>query len=177
MRSRLLALLIVLGTAIPAGAQDPDTKVTAAQRKQLAAMLDTVRNAERVEALPIRAEGTGLSATFTVVERPVDVDGATGSALGRLLAAHDWTRWSAMACIFDPGVAFRFRRGGEVVVVEVCFMCGEMALDGIEGPLGRKKVLEPGERRVLLRAAQRAFPKQFDVFDEVDGDVKSKGGR
>lgn len=175
MRSSLLALLIVVGAAIPAGAQDPDTKVTAAQRKQLAAMLDTLRNAERVEALPIRGEGEGLSATFTVVEEPVPVDGATGRTLGRMLAAHDWSRWSPMACIFDPGVAFRFRRGSEAVVVEVCFMCGEMALDGIEGPLGRKKVLEPRERRALLRAAQRAFPKQFDVYEDFVGDVKSKG--
>jgi hypothetical protein len=92
-----------------------------------------------------------------------------------MLAAHDWSRWSPMACIFDPGVAFRFRRGSEAVVVEVCFMCGEMALDGIEGPLGRKKVLEPSERRMLFRAAQRAFPKQFDAYGDVVGDVKSKG--
>jgi hypothetical protein len=175
MRSRLLALLIVLGTATPAAAQGPDTQVTAAQRRQLATMLATVRNAERVEALPIRGEGEGLSATFTVVEQPVAVDGATGRALGRLLAAHDWTHWSPMACIFDPGVAFRFRRGSEAVVVEVCFMCGEMALDGIGGPLGRKRVLEPRERHALLRAAKKAFPRQFDAFDEGYPYVKSKG--
>jgi hypothetical protein len=172
---RVLAFFFFLGAATAAGAQDPDTRITAAQRKQLAAMLDVVRSADRVEALPIRGEGAGLSATFTVVETPVPVDGATGRALGGLLLRHDWTRWSPMACIFDPGVAFRFRRGGEAVVVQVCFMCGEMALDGIEGALGRKKALEPSERRTLLRAAGKAFPGKFDGFEDLIPDLREKG--
>lgn len=95
--------------------------------------------------------------------------------MSRLLAKYDWTSWSPMACLFQPGVAFRFRRGSEATVVQVCFMCGEMALDGIRGPLGRKKALHPAERNAFLRAAKKAFLKQFDGFEEEYRDVKSKG--
>jgi hypothetical protein len=179
MRLPVLVLLLV-GVGVAAAAAQgqpggPDDKVTAGQRKQLAAMLDTVRNAERVEALPMGAEGTGLDSMARVIEKPVPVDAAAGRALGRVLTQYDWTRWSPMACMFQPAVAFRFRRGAEAAIVQVCFLCGEMALDGMPGPFGDKKILDPRDRNAFLRAAKKAFPNQFDGFEEEDPDVRTKG--
>ena len=138
-------------------------------------MLDVVRNAERFEALPVEMQGTGLSSTSRVVEKPVAVSAATGRALGRVLTSYDWTSWSPSACMFDPAVAFRFTRGTQSTIVQVCFMCGEMALDGIDGRFSEKKILSFEARNGFLRAAKKAFPKRFDDFEEENPDVKIKG--
>jgi hypothetical protein len=172
MRQGFSALVLVAVWAASVAVHGPPGD---RQDPQLAMVLDVVRRAERVEALPVSVEGEGLSAIYRVVDRPVPLDTATGRALARLLIDHDWAQGSAMACAFQPSVAFRFRRGIESVSVRVCFLCGEMALDGIGGPLGGKQSLEPGARRTLLRAAKTAFPKQFDAFDAVVPAAKSKG--
>ena len=124
----------------------------------LALVIDVVRHAERVEALRVEIRGTGLSSTSHVVEKPVPLDAATGRALGRVLLDYGWTRWSPSGCMFDPAAAFRFRRGTEATVVKICFECGEMALDGIEGRFSEKKILGHRERQAWLRAAKKAFP-------------------
>jgi hypothetical protein len=163
------SLLVLLAATSGTAAQDsPEIKtepIPAAERGRLRELLAVVRNAERVEALPVRGEGTGLSATYRVVEKPVVLDSATARSVERLLASYDWPSGSAMACLFEPAVAFRFRRGNEAAVVQVCFLCGEMALDGIDGPLGDKKWLAPKERRTLLRAAKKAFPTEFEGYE------------
>jgi len=179
MRLRVLVVLTACLAPAPASAQGPpygpNDRIPAAQQKQLAAMLAVVRTADRFEALPVKIDGVGLSSTSRVVEQPVAVTPATGRALGRVLTGYDWTSWSASACIFDPAVAFRFTRGSQSTVVKVCFMCGEMALDGIDGRFSEKKGLSFAQRNAFLRAAKKAFPKQFDEFREENPDVKSKG--
>ena len=179
MRPGVLVFLIAFGATVSAAPQGPpygpSDKIPPSQQKQLAAMLDIVRNAEWVEALPVAVEGMGLASTGRPVERPVPVNAATGRALGRVLTGYDWTSWSASACMFEPGIAFRFTRGTQSTVVQVCFMCGEMALDGIDGRYAEKKMLSFSARNAFLRAAKKAFPKEFDVFHEENPDVKSKG--
>jgi hypothetical protein len=179
MRPGVLVFLMAFGAATPAAAQGPpygpDDRIPASQQKQLAAMLDIVRNAERVEALPVEIEGVGLSSTSHAVEKPVLVNAATGRALGRILTGYDWTSWSPSACMFDPGVAFKFTRGAQSTVVQVCFMCGEMALDGIDGRFSEKKMLSFAARNAFLRAAKKAFPKELEAFHEENPEVKSKG--
>ena len=178
MRQAALALLLLGMCLVPAAAQGPpygpDDLIPAGEQRQLAALLDAVRNAERVEALPVEIIGEGLSSTSRVVEKPVAVNAATGRALARILTGYAWTSWSNSACMFDPAVAFRFTRGATATVVKVCFMCGEMALDEINGRFGEKKGLSFSSRNAFLRAAKKAFPKQFDYFVEENPDVKSK---
>ena len=179
MRLSVLVLLAIGVGVVPAAAQGPpygpEDKIPASQQTQLAALLDTVRHADRVEALPVEIIGAGLSSTSRAVDKPVPVKAETGRALGRVLTGYDWTSWSPSACMFDPAVAFRFTRGAQSTVVKVCFQCGEMALDGIEGRFAEKKILSFEARNAFLRAAKRAFPKQFDDFHEENPDVKTKG--
>jgi hypothetical protein len=169
----------LLAAAVPAAAQGPpygpQDVIPAAERKQLAVLLDTVRNAERVEAMPVEIVGEGLSSTSRVVDKPVAVNAVTGRALGRILTRYDWTSWSPSACMFDPALAFRFTRGRTSTVVEVCFMCGEMALRDVRGRFAEKKMLSFAGRNAFLRAAKKAFPKKFDMFEEENPDVKSLG--
>jgi hypothetical protein len=178
MRHTALALAALAACWTPAAAQGPPyvrEEIPAAEKKQLAALLDVVRNAERVDALPVGQIGEGLSSTAKVEEKPVLVAPATGRGLGRILTRYEWTSWSPMACMFQPGVAFRFTRGKQSTTVLVCFMCGEMALEDIDGRLGQKKKLDDDEHNAFLRAAKKAFPKAFDGFDEVSyDDVKTK---
>jgi hypothetical protein len=179
MRPGVLAFLIAFGAAMPAAAQGPpygpEDRIPVSEQKQLAAMLEIVRHAERVEALPVKVEGMGLDSEARPVEKPVSVDAASGRALQRVLARYDWSRWSPMACMFQPGVAFRFTARARSTVVLVCFLCGEMALDGMPGRLGEKKILDPADRNAFLRAAKKAFPKALHTFEEEVGEVKTKG--
>jgi len=179
MRLGVLVFLMAFGAATPAAAQGPPygpaDRIPPGEQQQLAAMLDIVRNAERVEALPVEIVGDGLSSSSRTVEKPVAVNAATGRALGRVLTRYDWTSWSPSACMFMPAVAFRFSRGTDSTVVKVCFMCSEMALAGITGRFAEKKILPFEARNRFLRAAKKAFPKKFDEFEEENPDVKAKG--
>jgi hypothetical protein len=157
------ALVVVAAlAATPALAQKPTSspfdEPTPAERVRLGELLDVVRHAQRVEALPVEVVGEGLSSMGKVVERPVAVDAATGRRLGRILLRHDWDRGSMSACMFEPGVAFRFRHGDRTAQVQICFKCGEMAIDGVSGQLGNKQKLGDAARRDWRRAAQKAFP-------------------
>jgi len=168
MRSAVLALMLAGLSIAPASAQGPpygpEDVIPEAEKRQLSAMLDVVRGAERVEALPVKTEDMAL--VGHVVEEPMPVDPVTGRALGKLIARYDWTRWSAMGCMFQPAVAFRFRRGNDSTMVEVCFECGEMALSGMAGRFGDRKLLDSGERKAFLRAAKKAFPDRFADLKE-----------
>jgi hypothetical protein len=170
MRKLLAGVAVVVAAlaATPALAQKPKSTVfeepTAAERVRLSELLDIVRRADRVEALPIEVTGVGLSSEGTVVERPVTVDAAAGRKLGRMLLRHDWDRGSMRACMFEPGVAFRFHHGDRTAQIQICFRCGEMALDGVSGQLGNKQMLGDADRKAWRRAAQKAFP---------DGDFQS----
>jgi hypothetical protein len=148
--------------AAAAAAQDlPKIKeepVPAAERQRLRELLDVVQHADRVVALPIVAAGPALSMATAVAEKPVKVDLATGRSLGRRLVRHHWETMSVKACGFQPGVAFRFYQGNRSAQVLVCFSCGEMALDGISGIYGDKKMLDDADLEAWRRAAQKAFP-------------------
>jgi hypothetical protein len=89
-----------------------------------------------------------------VDEEPV----AVGRSLGRWLVRYDRGRMSAKACRFQPGVAFHFYQGDRSSQGQICFTCGEMALDGIEGIYGDKKMLSDADSDAWRRAARKAFP-------------------
>jgi hypothetical protein len=122
-------------------------------------VLLAVTSAAAAQELP-KATGDGLSTTYDVVEKPEKIDVETGRSLGRRLVRYDWAGWSASACMFDPAVAFRFYSGARSTQVQICFMCGEMALDGIGGLYGNKKGLPDADRKAWRRAAQKAFPDE-----------------
>src|SRR5688500_13068339 len=165
MRSQLAGVVLVVTTlaATTAIAQKPKASAfdepTPAQRARLKQLLDVVRRADRVEALPIELSGEGLVTMGKVAERPVAMDDVTGRKLRGILLRHDWDRGSMSACMFEPGVAFRFRHGERTAQVQICFRCGEMALDGLAGQLGNKQRIGDVERTAWRRAAQKAFPK------------------
>jgi hypothetical protein len=164
---RILAVcgvpLMALAATI-ASAQGPpfpkEEPIPEAEVRQLRDLLDIVQHADRVEALLVKAtSGEGLSTNYDVVEKPVLVHLSAGRSLGRGLVRYDWSSWSPSACMFDPAVAFRFHKGGRAAQVRICFMCGEMALDGIAGRFGQKKIIRSG-RESWLSAARKAFPNE-----------------
>jgi hypothetical protein len=159
------SLFVLLAVTSAAAAQElPKVKeepIPVAERQRLRELLDIVEHADRVVALPVKAtSGEGLSTQYDVVEKPVKVDLETGRSLGRRLVRYDWAGWSASACMFNPAVAFRFYNGARSTQVQICFMCGEMALDGIHGLYANKKALPGGDRKPWLRAARKAFPNE-----------------
>lgn len=165
MRSQLagVALIAAALAATTAMAQQPGSAFdppTAEERVNLRQLLAIVRHADRVVALPVVGTGTGLSIEWAVAEKPVEVALSTGRALGRRLLGHPWERMSVKACPFQPGVAFRFYRGVRSTQVLICFSCGEMALDGLGGALGNKKMLGDAELEAWRRAARQAFPNE-----------------
>src|SRR5687767_9027199 len=95
---RMYAASILMLAATSAAAQDlpkvQEEPIPVAERQRLRELLDIVAHADRVEALPVREEGAGLSATHHLVEKPVAVGAATGRALRRLVAGYDWTSGS-----------------------------------------------------------------------------------
>jgi hypothetical protein len=121
-----------------------------------------VRQAERVEALPV--QGAGISAPYRVLERPVPLDPkamrdvgttvlSTKSYLGRF--------GGVTACLFQPSLALRFHKGHDSVQVLVCFFCDELAFEEPGGrPLGDGDTVTFGKhaRTHLLAVAKKAFP-------------------
>jgi hypothetical protein len=74
----------------------------------------------------------------------------------------DWDGGSLGACQFAPDVTFRFAKGDRLAQVQVSFTCGELILDGVDGPSGGRKPFEGLQGRELLRAAKKAFPGKFN---------------
>ena len=69
-----------------------------------------------------------LLAGFEIMDGPRDVAEAVATELRTILAddsIYDWER--AKGCEFEPGVAFRFAKGGEDLDVLLCFNCDEFA--------------------------------------------------
>jgi hypothetical protein len=122
------------------------------------AALAPMRAPDRVEALPMRAEGMGLSSTYHVVEKPVALGPKTAQRVSATLLDKDSYEGGISACMFDPGITFRFHKGTESVQAQVCFMCGEVIFETVAGrSLSRRLTLGEG-RAPLLAAARRAFP-------------------
>jgi hypothetical protein len=153
-----------LATMAPAAAQTPpkleEEPIPAAERIRLRELLDIARKPDRVVALPMEPVGGPFSLASAVAEKPVKVDLATGRSLGRRLVRHDWGRMSVRGCLFQPAVAFRFYQGEHSTQVLICFSCGEMALDGIPGLYGDKKMLADADLEAWRSAAQKAFPTE-----------------
>jgi hypothetical protein len=122
------------------------------------AALAPLREPDRLEALPIRIEGDGLSSTFHVVEKPIALDAQTMGGLRKTLLNAD-SYGGMTACMFDPAVALRFYKGAESVQIVICFKCGELIFQDAAGrDLSRRLTFHEG-RAQLLAAARKAFPK------------------
>ena len=145
--SRARKAALFPGAWRPGWFADPDSDTTRRSREQVERARDLFDKAERVEA---------------VATTPIRLDATTGRALSDLLTLFDWNGGSLGACAFEPDVTFRFVKGDRAAQVHVSFACGEMVLDGVEGPAGGRKMLEGSERRELLRAARKAFPRKFE---------------
>jgi hypothetical protein len=116
-----------------------------------------VREAERIEILPIDTEGEGLSSTYRVQERPVALDSSTVRELRRAILKPESYRGGPLACMFQPGLALRFHKGDDWVQALVCFSCDELIFErtgqesGWQDKLGfgkqlRRRLLEIGKR-------------------------------
>jgi hypothetical protein len=126
-----------------------------------------LREPDRVEALPVRIIGQGLSSTFSVVEKPVALDTQTMRGLRKtLLNTQSYGGFNA--CMFTPGVALRFHKDTESVQAVICFMCGEVIFQDAAGRDLSSRLTIGEARKPLLAGARKAFPKDeaLRVFQE-----------
>jgi hypothetical protein len=103
----------------------------------------------------IRAPDT--LAGFEIIQGPLDVDPAVAAELRAILAddsIYDWER--AKGCEFDPGVAFRFAKGGSDLDVLLCFSCDEFAAYRGDKRVGGEDFDVARPR--LLALVKRVFP-------------------
>ena len=98
-----------------------------------------------------------MLAGFEVIAGPVDVEPDVAAELRAILAddaIYDWER--AKGCDFEPGVAFRFAKGGSDLDVLLCFHCDEFAAYRGEKRLGGEDFDVARPRLVAL--VKRVFP-------------------
>jgi hypothetical protein len=71
----------------------------------------------------------------------------------------------AKLCIFDPGVAFRMRKGEVTVEVLLCFSCDEVLVLTSEGGKVARRSHEDVDpmRAVLVKLAKEALPDDKDI--------------
>jgi hypothetical protein len=117
-----------------------------------------LREPDRIEVLPVRIIGQGLSSTYRVVEKPVAVDAQAMGKLRKTLLDTD-SYGGFTACMFDPGVAFRFYKGTQSVQAVFCFMCGEVIFEDASGRNLSDRMWFAAARTEVLAAARKAFPK------------------
>lgn len=119
----------------------------------IAAMVATPASAQKAKSSvfeePTAAERVRLRDLLDIVSRA-----------DRVVALPIVAAGPPMSLANAVGVAFRFYSGARSTQVLICFSCGEMALDGIEGPLGNKKMLDDGDLEAWRGAAQQAFPAE-----------------
>jgi hypothetical protein len=163
-----LALVLALVLATRASAAQESTLVNTLENsrgelhKFLATLL-AVKEPDQGEALPVVLEGEGLSMTYHVVEKPVILPPRTVVNLSRTLLSVDAYYAGMSACLFDPAVAFRFKKGAHVVQALICFRCSELVFeDGHGRALSGRFRLDSG-RSVLLKASKEAFPDNEDL--------------
>ncbi len=144
-----------LGLA-PERRQDDDDVL---EKRFAAPAFAIVRDAERVEALPVEETGMGLSATYRVVERPVPLDPATARDMRRTVLSTKSYVGGPMACMFQPGLALRFHKGRESLQVLVCFLCRELVFEKPGGEwLDGKLTFSKTVRARFLAVGMKAFP-------------------
>ena len=118
-----------------------------------------MRDAERVEALPVEMTAEGLSGTPRVVERPVPLDPATARDMRRTVLSTKSYVGGPMACMFQPGLALRFHKGRDAVQVLVCFLCRELVFEKPGGEwLDDKLTFSKAVRARLVAVGKKAFP-------------------
>lgn len=118
-----------------------------------------VRQAERVEALPVDMVGGGISATHQVVERPVSLDPKAMRDVGETVGNLKSYLGGSSACLFQPALALRFHKGRDSVQALVCFDCDELVFEDAGGrPLGDSLMFNRRARARLLAVARKAFP-------------------
>jgi hypothetical protein len=71
----------------------------------------------------------------------------------------------AKLCKFDPGVAYRLRKGNVTVEVLLCFSCDEVLVLTLEGGKEVKRSHEDVDpmRAVLVKLAKEALPDDKDI--------------
>jgi hypothetical protein len=124
-----------------------------------------VREAERVDVLPIESEGEGLSSTYRVQERPVTLHPSAARELRQAILKPESYRGGPMACMFQPGLALRFHKGGEWVQALVCFSCDELIFEhqGQEANWQDKLTFDATLRRRMLEIAKKTLPARQPV--------------
>ena len=146
-----------LGVA-PERPQADDLRV-ALEKRFAAPAFAIVRDAERVEALPVEETGMGLSATHRVVERPVLLNPATARDMRKTVLSTKSYVGGPMACGFQPGLAIRFHKGRDSVQVLVCFLCRELVFEKPGGEwLDGKLTFSKTVQARLLAVGKKAFP-------------------
>lgn len=168
-------MVAFVALAAPPAATDRTSELLAS--KALAA----VRTPDRVESLPVEnllgskdkktaATETSLPGRFRIVPEPQPVAADLVPKLSRLLLSRSSYADGYKACIFDPGVAFRFWKGSAAVDVLVCFHCGDLGFQVVGAPeaLGPKLAFDPARAELarLVRAARPADSR----FDKLEGD-------
>jgi hypothetical protein len=146
-------------------AQQPTTVDTVEQFLSLPA-LGPVREAKRVEAVAVEMVGAGLSSTHRLVGRPVLLDTKTRHAVSSTVSSGSSYVGGSMACLFQPGVAFRFHNGRDSIQALVCFLCDELLFEDAGGKrLGDKLTISEDGRARLLEVAVKTFPDRgFENF-------------
>jgi hypothetical protein len=173
MTSLAKSIYGMLLAAAPLAAADPTTEFLASRA------LEAVRTPDRVESLPVEsllrsndksaATKTSLPGVFRIVPEPKPVPANLVPQLSRLLLSRSSYADYYTSCIFDPGVAFRFWKGGEAVDVLVCFHCRDLGFQVVGAPeaLGSKLAFEPirAELARLVRAARPGDPR-FEKLED-----------
>ena len=160
------SLLIGAFVALASPAQEPTAVNTLDNsHAELASFLSSLglQSADRVDILPVTMVGQGLSSKPLVEDHPVQLDRQSAQTVAVALANADSFSGGMSACLFEPAVAFRFRRGTNVVQALVCFRCSELIFEDTAGRQRSGRMRLGSNRSILLAAARRAFPQNPDL--------------
>ncbi len=171
MRTARLWMLVfvgLIGCSVLASAQAAKTKAGDNERdpeidrwitRFLAApRLAALREADRIDALPVDIIGGGLQSTFHVVERPVVLDAATTRQVHDMVTRPRSYDGGPTACIFEPGLALRFHKGRDSVQMLICFLCHEVLFQTASGRAIGHRIHYDKDVLQLLPIARKAFP-------------------
>jgi len=130
--------------------------------------LTLITTAESIETLTVKSlfgvdsdlepTPSDLPGNFHVLDDPVPVSRELAQELAALLLSPESYAGSNTLCIFEPALAFRFRKGSEALDVIICFTCADLAFQKTGSPhaLGPKLNFNPAyaELRALARRAR-----------------------
>jgi hypothetical protein len=133
--------------------------------------LEPVRSPDRVESLGVRGlvepsdhtispTVSNLPGRFAILPGAIAVEPGLAADVSRIVL--DPASYDAFdkACIFQPGVAFRYWKGDKAVDLLICFHCTDLAFQVVGAPeaLGGKMSFGPGRLRLvaLVKTARPA---------------------